>query len=253
MGTGASKNQRSAVVSSCQQPTRLLNHRAQNRRASRRESEEPEYVLLPGIKNEKFYSNLHTPLNLELLGDVPTASSAAPGLNSNAILDGIPAKDRAGIDTSSSESTSSISSTKSVTEELDALQTELDQVLVGHYFANNKPAGGVLRTAEIASLERHNQLQPLPQDYKPVIRDTTEDGHSDSDWVRPVDLVRQERDLADRKLKREERSFEQDTKEEEKKEETQSSVIVFDMEDDQVSLLFLTFPLSFSLFFVLAL
>ena len=92
----------------------------------------------------------------------------------------------------------------------------------------------MLRTAEIASLERHNQLQPLPQDYKPVIRDTTKDGHSDSDWVRPGDLVRQERDLADRKLKREERSFEQDTKEEEKKEETQSSVLVFDMEDDQV-------------------
>ena len=112
MGTGASKNQRSAFVSNCQQPTRLLNNRAQIRRASRRESEEPEYVLLPGIKNEKFYSNLHTPLNLELLGDVPTASSTAPGLNSNAILDGIPAKDRAGIDTSSSESTSSISSTK---------------------------------------------------------------------------------------------------------------------------------------------
>nr|XP_054770736.1 uncharacterized protein LOC129278582 [Lytechinus pictus] len=224
MGTGASKNKRSNVVSSSQQPTRLT-HRPQNRRTSRREIEkeqQPEYVLLPSIKKERFHSSHNTPLNLErhqqnVLGAVPTVPSG--------VLRDNPAKDRAGVENSSA---SSSSSSQSVTEELDDLRTELDQVLVGHYYAINKPAAGVLRTAEISVLERRNQLQPLPLDYQPVIGDNSKD----KEWIRPGDLVKQEKDLMDR-MQGERRASKKDIKIDKEKEDEESPLIVYDLEDDQ--------------------
>ncbi|XP_041453451.1 uncharacterized protein LOC121406507 [Lytechinus variegatus] len=221
MGTGASKNKRSNVVSSCQQPTRLTN-RPQNRRASRQEKEQPEYVLLPSIKKERFHRSHNTPLNLErhqqdVFGAVPTVPSG--------VLRDNPTKDHAGVENSS---VSLSSSSRSVTDELDDLRTELDQVLVGHYYAINKPAAGVLRTAEISVLERRNQLQPLPLDYQPVIGDNSKD----REWIRPGDLVKQERDLMDR-MRRERGPSKQDTKIDKETEDEGSPLIVYDSEDDQ--------------------
>ncbi|XP_072175921.1 uncharacterized protein [Diadema setosum] len=97
-------------------------------------------------------------------------------------------------------SVSSQNSSKSVSDELDNLRTELDQVLIGHYYAMTKPASGVLRNAEIAVLERHNQLKPLPLDYQPPV------GNPDmipgpSKWVRPEDLIRQEKELLQKMTK----------------------------------------------------
>lgn len=146
-----------------------------------------------GKRKEVRYKN-HNNALFPVTTVAPQHNAVAAGANA----DGMPAGNKE--ISSSLSSISSNPSATSVTEELDNLKTELDQVLIGHYYAVTKPPSGVLRTGEIAVLERHNQLQPLPGDYQPLVGPGTgpTDGPGPSQWVRPEDLARQEKQLREK-------------------------------------------------------